>query len=569
MKGVPIHRARIAGLALLALSMAPSALLVGCRETAAPPETRWQDAPLTQGALRVVQLGGESSGVSAQGPPLSASFANDVHYAGHEDNDIRGNLDGTFKWGWNQPGQTHVRVGRRERRPSHGELELFRVTHRFADLDLPRDAKIHAARFELQIEQGAKLPVRAVLYGLHGDFDPGRGGTSRDNVSPPAPGEVWWNHRGWPDRPWGLPGASSVGTPESGADTPPEPLAEASYESGDAALVFESDALADSVEAKLRVGEPANFLLKLTDRHEDLPGTVLVVYAASEGEPRAPSRRPRLQLEWTSPRARTLVDRTLRLERGRHRVERLALPGEGPVVIDFAPQPGSGPLTIELRGGGAASASEWRRVPSGRPIETPGWSWVEVRLRAARDPVVLGREFRTGFRDTWIRSAAPEEQRVEFLFTAPSGRQHSALAEYAGDYRWQLAFLPDELGSWSYQWTKTFTEDAPTSVEAHFDVVGGGLENVVKQLATLRGAFESLPEAQRAERNAWFGLQLMALERSGIQSLPPGGRTRPESEALRAELRRVRESIGGKPLPETLPLEPSPPAPWQTETEAP
>src|SRR6185436_11991899 len=47
-------------------------------------------------------------------------------YAGMEDNDLRGHLDGSFKYGWNQVGQNHVRIGRRERSATFGECEIFR-----------------------------------------------------------------------------------------------------------------------------------------------------------------------------------------------------------------------------------------------------------------------------------------------------------------------------------------------------------------------------------------------------------------------------------------------------------
>ncbi len=123
---------------------------------------------------------------------LRTRFVNGAGYSGMEDNDLRGYLDGAFKYAWNQPGQVHVRIGRRGSGPRFGEYEIFRVIHRWSELGLPRDARVRRASLTLHVEQSPARPVRLVLYEVKKDWNPGVGGLLRDNVSPPNPGEVWW-----------------------------------------------------------------------------------------------------------------------------------------------------------------------------------------------------------------------------------------------------------------------------------------------------------------------------------------------------------------------------------------
>ena len=125
-----------------------------------------------------------------------AVFVNGNGYAGMSDNDLRGYLDGLFKYGWNQPTQVHVRVGRRDHAPRYGELELFRVLYRWGDIELPPRSRVHDARLEIAVESGPPFPVDLFLYEVKKDWNPGQGGVNGDNVSPPARGEVWWGRCG-------------------------------------------------------------------------------------------------------------------------------------------------------------------------------------------------------------------------------------------------------------------------------------------------------------------------------------------------------------------------------------
>src|SRR5688572_16246633 len=62
-----------------------------------------------------------SDAEEAIAPVLQRSmFVNGPSYSGMEDNDLRGHLDGTYKYAWNQPSQVHVRIGRRNTNPRYG-----------------------------------------------------------------------------------------------------------------------------------------------------------------------------------------------------------------------------------------------------------------------------------------------------------------------------------------------------------------------------------------------------------------------------------------------------------------
>lgn len=84
----------------------------------------WQDLPSVRGTLRVTAFGGDSVG-PAGAWHVSVYVNGRNGYDGMKDNDIRGFLDGAFKWGWNQPDQIHVRIGRRGRRLHTASTSCF------------------------------------------------------------------------------------------------------------------------------------------------------------------------------------------------------------------------------------------------------------------------------------------------------------------------------------------------------------------------------------------------------------------------------------------------------------
>lgn len=517
--------------------------------------TRWRDEPGAAGTLSVLHFGAAPG--SARPRRQRTELVNGGGYAAMEDNDLRGYLDGTFKYGWNQPGQIHVRIGRRGEAPRFGEYELFRVLQRWDSVALPPLARVTAAELRIQVEEGPEAPVRVMLYAVRKDWDPGRGGTALDNVSPPNPGEVWWNDAAFARRAWGLPGVSfaSPGDPE--ADLDPMPLAQTTYQPGASRIVLSSARLADYVTERAGAGEPLLFLLKLSDYHEDLPGSLLTLHSGNQGDSRNPARRPRLVLDWESPAQSFAVEVPVVLEYGRtYRLPRLAAHQGAWHGVGFDVAPGYEAPLVQVRGGKDGEESPWR--DASRPFAAD-WDWMEVRLVAASNPVVLGEAFEAEFRDTWVRSAPPEDQEVLATFVSPGGVRHVVRAAYLGGNRWRFGIVPDELGPWSYQWTQSFTGVPYRSGPGSFDVVGGDRENVREQIHAFALRLRSL-DLEDPEVLSRSMVQLARLERSAMLQETPRTFRSAEGRRLRDLLNEAR-AILGEPAPAVIPLVPDRGAP--------
>ena len=98
----------------------------GCQEQQVEPE-RVGPAPSPASVKGLLRVGVYGDGDSTGSELLrqTSVFVNGPDYRGMEDNDLRGFLDGRFMYGVNQPGQVHVRAGRRQMHSKAGEVELF------------------------------------------------------------------------------------------------------------------------------------------------------------------------------------------------------------------------------------------------------------------------------------------------------------------------------------------------------------------------------------------------------------------------------------------------------------
>jgi hypothetical protein len=477
-----------------------------------------------------------------------------------EDNDLRGHLDGSFKYGWNQVGQNHVRVGRRDSHYTWGECEIFRVLQRWAGLRLPAGALVQDATLDLTIESGPARSLRLYLYEVHRDWNPGAGGVLNDNISPPRPGEVWWNDAGYEGRPWGHPGAGLASDTDPEADTPVTPLAEALYTPAGKTLAFRSAALAAYATRRIGAGLPLLFLLKVSDAMEDVPTGSVVVYSANQGDARNPARRPRLTLTWSAPGERLSLARPLLLEHGRTLVlPPLEAEGLSALAVTFQ-------SSAEPDGAACGPMVEWRADEgpwSRTPVGTSGspWTRAEVRVVAACDPVPLGGAFESGFKNTWVRTAPPERQHVPFVFRAPDGAEHVVPAHYEGDYRWTVRFEPPEPGRWTYAWGETFTAHPYRSPRGTFDVLvdGSGLEGLLAKLAEDARAWDRKADPGRQEV---LSTRLGRLERAAAAAL--GGREFQQDggAALRRRLNVARAALA-EPVPDELPMKPDKPPAWK------
>ena len=437
---------------VLALAVMSTAAIVFFRSRQPPlVPTRPPVPSHVRGVLRL--------GLYRDGGPLVSSpnalahtsvYVNGLGYRGMQDNDIRGFLDGRFIDRWNQVGQIHVRTGRRANGAVHGEYGLFRFLQRWDEIVLPPAANVSRAVMSLGIESG---PVGCwscnvgdehdvFLYAVHKDWNPGRGGTLHDNTSPPEKGDVWWGEVAYQERSWGLPGVGFASSDHPEADTNAMPLAHARYSPGVRRLDFSSQALSRYVQDRLRQRLPLLFLAKLGDGSEDLRGSQMGLYSADHGDVMNTTRRPSLRLEWSAGSQVRASRHDVFLEHGRSiLLPRMDTKDVTSMAVSFIPEQSELP-TIEMRGGSSTEVAEWRLAP---PVIDIDWDWVEVRVLAAKNPVVLGTSFQSELRDTWVRTAPPDQQRVGWQFQSPTGLTHLVQATYAEDYRWKVTFEPTAI----------------------------------------------------------------------------------------------------------------------------
>ena len=536
--------------------------------------------PGVKGVLRVSRYGVAEN--SATPMRHVSVYVPGLAYQGMEDNDIRGMLDGTFRWAWNQPGQIHVRLGRLSvkeppsRPPKYGEPELLRVLQRWDGIHLPPLARVTQARLILKVEKPPASPLRVMLYPVHTDWDPGTGGTQYDNTSPPKTGEVWWNEVGYGKAAWGLPGAGFASRDHRDADTDVMPLADALYQPEDSELVLSSPQLAAYATERITERLPLLFLLKLSDLQEDVPGMVLPLYSANHGDSRNFGRRPRLVLEWESSAEKDVQEEWVFLEHGRSfSPPRISTRDCDSVAVTFFPENDSEMPTIEIREGSAGGASDggasnWTRAGS---LIRPQGDWLELRVSAAHDPVPLGTAFEATLRDTWVLSGPPESQDVTWHFLSPTGNRHTIAAEYRDGFTWGIHFVPDEPGPWQYRWEQRFLDEPYVSATGHFDVLARDRQSVLTYLERITSEIEAAAASSPAEIPPQLRIRFSRLERAGVGLETPESFRSAPGEELRRGVDAARSALRGRSDagsdPDGSPSTPGGPAPDPSEPALP
>jgi hypothetical protein len=537
----------LAGLALLGFDCAQAPELPDELPPApAPP-------PSVRGTLRISAFGPGPAVPDGASLMHHSVYVNGLRYSGQEDNDLRGYLDGRFRFGWNQPTQYHVRAGRWKHSQRWGEYELFRVLYRWGDLGLPRDAVIDSARIRIFVEKPSfnEEPVTVMLYEDKKPYDVGEGGVERNNISPPKKGEVWWGQLAHEEKPWGLPGAGFASDVHPDADTGAQALAEATLEPGQTEIVFESAALAAYAERSAQRSRPLYLLLKLSDQDEDVRGTAVHLWSGNVGLHRNPARRPRLELDWSSPTPQATAEHAVHLEHGRTaELPALKAPNTSRYIVSFQPEEGSEWPRIEVR---SRAEQDWRVATVGGLAGRDGLS---VRLAATPDSVARGQAFEGAFRDTWTTSAAPEEQEVTFSFVAPSGDVHRTLAEYQGDFTWKVSFPPDELGRWRY-WYEHQLDEGFRGADGVFDVVPGDRDAIVQQLRALAQAIRDRNYEDPTLAVHKFGPEFWALERAALASMTPEEWAGAPGRDMDALIVGVRNLMDQSEVPAKLRLRPA------------
>ncbi len=487
-------------------------------------------------------------------------FVNNRRQAPLADNDIRGFLDGHITHRWNQPTQSHVRIGRRDDNPSYGEYELFRALQKWSDIILPPGSQLTKAQLRCTIEQGSQSPLHVYLYAVNKDWNTGSGGTRHDNLSAPQTGDVWWNAAAHEQDDWGLPGASFAADDPDLADTTVMPLAVANYHPGDTQLRFSSAALTAYVERKITYAEPLRFLMKLSDFEEDLPGAKLIVFSAEADDDRNVIRRPHLELDWLSPMETKREQKRIMLEYGRTQpLSRIPLSGDDRwIAANFVAAESSSSttlsscVTLEVRGGNDTESSLWQVID--QPMKIPKWSWLEVRVLAAADPVSLGLLFTASMRNTWITTGPPAQQQVRWTFVSPSQREHHLTAKYMADFTWTIEYQPDEIGRWQFRWNHHFNDKPFESTVGYFDVVAGTRANIIDQLKRLLADIQSSQALVAVSLTKQFTVRFARLERAAIHCETPESFRTKSGRNLRNLLDEIREALGGTSVPETKPI---------------
>jgi hypothetical protein len=471
-------------------------------------------------------------------------------YAGMQDNDIRGFPNGRWVHGWNQVGQRHVRLGRGPWTARFGENEIMRALHRWDDIPLPANAVVTKVSLEIVVEDGIEQPADIMLYEVHRDWNPGSGGVQGDNSSPPAPGEVWWPEAAHGQVEWGLPGASFASDDPGLGDVAPLALATAHYLPGTSKLVFSSSALTGYVQRRVASSKPLLFLLKLSDSDEDLITDELVLYSAEEGDSLSVRRRPKLKVEWHVPTEVVGWKQEVLLENGRSwELPELPTKGANHWAVSFHPKPGYESPEIEVRGGSSSAPSEWRSATI--PFEAD-WDWIQARLVAATNPVLLGTAFESEFADTWVPDAKPEEQSVVWHFTDPLGRELDLRGSYEGHYRWRVAFYPKVPGRWSYHLDHDLNWPPYRSEQVVFDVLSDDLTIVLDHLEELAQRIEASNLRSHHAKFENFGEEFLRLERAGMQLLTPQEFRSARGAQFSSRVDEIRRELG-----EALPEQPS------------
>ena len=516
------------------------------------------DPPGVKGTLRLSRYGVDSRSKEPQ--RHVSRYVSGTYYGGMEDNDLRGFTDGSYQWGWNQPGQVHVRLGRtgekQVRSPRYGEQEIFRVIQRWDQILLPAQSRVLSAQLVLTLEEGPARETRIMLYEVKKDWNPGTGGVHENNVSVPKQGEVWWNDVAFGEIAWGLPGVGFASGEHPDADTDAMPLADAVCRPGDSSVAFSSPRLARYISERIAQGKPLLILLKLSDYQEDIPGTLISFYSGNHGDSRNAARRPRLVLEWESAAEQDGFAEDVFLEYGRSMtLPAIPAPGSDWIAISFDSEPGYAQPLIDARGLDGCALSPWTRAS--HPFSWSGES-IQVRVSAVTDPVVLGQSFVADVKDTWVVTAPPEKQVVGWTFVSPTGLRHVVNAEYRGRFRWTVSFAPDEIGPWQYYWTQNFAERPYRSSVGLFDVVVGGRSSSRSQLWTFAERLEIEGRSSNRDelRRQW--VLFSRLQRAAIQLEDPASFAATQGRDLRNLINRVRSLLWGKPIPDPIPLESHP-----------
>ena len=424
------------------------------------------------------------------GPTYRTTLRRSLWYPGMADVEIRGFPGEEVKFVRNVATQYHVRIGCENIAHTRGKFELMRVLQRWDLSSLPAGTQVRSVELQLHQEDHSSRrhywplhwPVTLYLYAVKKAWKPGRGGLNHDNLSPPQPGDAWWMEARTGEEAWGEPGCGYGHDEDPHADREAQPLAAAALTSPRDPLVFSGPRLVAHTQNAIERGEPLSFLLKASDEHELIPGSLRSFYSAEFGEDEIAHRRPTLEISWQAP--------TLQTEQRPFVLE----PACRALVVPAATPQVPGPYTLhagfEFDSGPTKDDADLRLSAASREITSPNMvtpsiitpeihvrGWLQrddtqhrgnltqpivgrpradfaIELSTAIRFVPAGEPFEATLLQTWVPSDTDEDDTFvcPFVFRSPSGRSLSAKATTVGNHRYRCRFLPDELGVWIYRW---------------------------------------------------------------------------------------------------------------------
>ncbi|UCF19745.1 MAG: hypothetical protein JSU87_17830 [Gemmatimonadota bacterium] len=425
-----------------------------------------------EGRLRMTAVRFDDRGPSAVSTRMNYEL--NAPWAHVEDTDIRGFLDGSMKYPFNQGTSYHMRVGRRYGGPRDGRFELKRSLVRWVLPELPADARMTSASVTVWIESFLSdsplrrerekfLPLHLYLYPVREEWGAGKGGIRQDDFSRAAPGEASWTDARAEELAWTAPGALTPDAEGPGNRYVVPALAVGTIVKDNAALSLEGGGVAEYLQEVYEEGSTFSVLLKLEDDEEDRWGTELAILSSNFGsEKDAFSKRPRLEFELEVPGPAWTSELSYALEAGtEHVASPLRHPG-GTVVIALELEEGDGiPPALFVRGGKAGQAPvdvAWE--PYHYPVVRE-WDWSQVKLAAPGQRLGWGDTLRFDLQETWVRPGPPEKQVPELVLVSPSGRQMLVAARPDREFWYRFEFQPDEFGLWRYGWSFRPTRTRP------------------------------------------------------------------------------------------------------------